>query len=1355
MPRLSKIGAAALAAFGWTSGGASVTASYLVVAGGGGGGFDTNGAAGGGGAGGYLASTASLSLSTSYTITVGAGGNGATSAGSGVQGSNSLIGTLVNGSTGAVGGGYGNSRGNGGTGGSGGGGGDGTNGTAWTGGSATSGQGNVGGNTLLTSQGGCGGGGAGAAGSADSLTNVGGNGGVGLASSISGSSVYYAGGGGGGSYSGGTPGTGGNGGGGNGNSTTNTSTAGTSNTGGGGGGGSAASGVNVGYGKNGGSGIVIISYAAPQKFGGGVVTTNGSNIVHTFTTSGILTPLASLTASYLIVAGGGGATGGFGAGGGAGGLLSGSSLTIDTNSIYNIVVGSGGAGSGGGTTGTATNGSVSSFSIVSTTAVGGGGGGENQAGATGGSAGGNANTNASATSGTSGQGNAGGTSSTSLVAGGGGGGAGAVGATAGGNLAFQLAGNGGVGLTSSILPYSNAQSISVGQVVSTSVYYSGGGGGGNYVSGGNTGSPGTGGSGGGGSGSNSGVGTSGTSNTGGGGGGGAYVVGPGHYTGGNGGSGVVIISYSGSTQLMAGGQVIISGGNVIHVFTSSGSLTPLKSINNSLRFRASNSAYLSRTPSGAGSSTSFTYSFWVKRGTLGIQQNFYHSGGTNSSGFIGFNADNTLSCMVFNSPSANYIWNSTMVFRDPSAWYNIVIKGFASSSGNSYGGVELALYVNNVQQTFTGTPYGSPTTTNRLTDATAKQIGADTTNALYYDGYLADIYYIDGQSLTPSSFGATNSYGVWQPTYYGGSYGTNGFYLPFSNTTSLTTIGYDFSPNGNNWTTSGISLTAGTTYDAMTDSPTLSASASNYAVLNPNWSTSGNSTLSNANLTATVLGDGTVSQSGSIAPTSGQFYWEVTVNTVTTNSSYIGVTRANIQPSTITISSNPSGAYFSSGYTAIDGTYVAQGTANWGSVGVTYVIGIALNLTAGTMALYVGNTLNFTLTLPSNTYGWAPACGWNSSSGTGTFNFNFGQQPFTYTPPSGFVALNAYNLSTPTIPNGRQYMDATLWNGGQTSPFNVYNAGSFQPDFVWAKERSSAGSSRLYDVIRGTGVSLSSNSAGAEGTETNPGVSSFNSNGFTITNTYSPSVAPYLNDTSQTYVGWNWKANGSGSSNTNGSITSTVSASTTSGFSIVTYIGNGTAGATIGHGLGAVPQMVIVKDRTSALNWRVYHVSVGNVNTLLLNTTAASSALSSWNSTTPSSTVVTLGTDQGVNFSSDAYVAYCFAPIAGFSAFGSYTGNGSATGPFIYTGFQPKFVMIKTSSAVDDWTILDSRRNPYNTTDEILKPNLSDATYVFAIENFLSNGFRLVSTGSLTNSNGATYIYAAFASNPFKYTNAF
>ena len=1324
MPRLSKIGAAALAAFGWTSG-SSVTATYLVVGGGGGG--APNGRSGAG-AGGYLTGTSSLLLSTSYAITVGAGGTSAT------NGNNSVFNTF----TSYGGGGSVLDASVGASGGSGSGGG--TH-YANAGGAGTAGQGNNGGvgGAYSGAYGTGGGGGAGAVGGAGSSTLGAGDGGVGLASSITGSSVYYAGGGG-GSADTTHGGVGGTGGGGNGGLGGSNATSGTANTGGGAGGGYTGA-------SNGGSGIVIISYAAPQKFGGGVVTTNGSNIVHTFTTSGTLTPLASLTASYLIVAGGGAGGGAInndvgGAGGGAGGLVTGSSLTIDTNSIYNVIVGAGGAintyAYGG-------NGGNSSFSIVSTSAVGGGGGGggiiggggnsttASRAGVAGGSGGG-ATYSSVYGAGTSGQGNNGGTDPTGQAGtGGGGGGAGAVGAnTISTGFNIGSGGNGGVGLTSSIIPYANAQSLGVGQVVSTSVYFAGGGGGGGGYSA--TGGPsGTGGYGGGGAGgptfeSN---GFSASAYTGGGGGGAWVGV---SKNGGNGGSGLVIISYSGSTQLMAGGQVIISGGNVIHVFTSSGSLTPLKSINNSLRFRSSNSAYLSRT--FASTPTSWTASFWVKRGQLGSIQTIFGSrlSGTGSA-YVEFLSNDTFGVANNNTSVA-----TNAVYRDPSAWYHFTVNW---TSGNS-----VSIYCNGVLQSVTGSISGA----NQIfTSGWTNTIGRYGDSASQYlDGYLADVYFIDGQVLTPSSFGSTNSYGVWQPTYYGGSYGTNGFYLTFSNTTSTTTLGYDYSSNGNNWTTYNISLTAGSTYDAMIDSPTLSASASNYAVFNPIGGVSNPSTITNGNLNVTtpVTGVGTTVSTIQI-PSLGQYYCEITF--VTDGAAgQIGIVDFATINTNFPLSPNCVSYASSSGVKFVDGSSSSYGS----SYTTGDIIGLAINANTGSITFYKNNTSQGAITHAVAGLVIAVCDGSNGAGGS-VFAGNFGQQPFTYTPPSGYNALNTYNLPTPTIAQGNKYMDATLWNGGQTSPFNVYNAGSFQPDFVWAKERSSAGSSRLYDVIRGTGVSLSSNSTGAEGTETNPGVSSFNSNGFTITNTYSPSVAPYLNDTSQTYVGWNWKAGGTAVSNTAGSITSSVSANTTSGFSIVTYTGTG-ANATVGHGIGIAPSFIVVKRRDAGSDWNCYHISLGASQYIQMDSTgAAATNTGVWNNTAPTTSVFSIGTAfAGINTSGGTDVAYCFAPVAGFSAFGSYTGNGSATGPFIYTGFQPKYLLVKRTDSTSDWYIWDSVRNTFNIVTNTLLADTSGAETSASSVNILSNGFQCVSS-TVVNVSTGTYIYAAFASNPFKYTNAF
>jgi hypothetical protein len=239
-------------------------------------------------------------------------------------------------------------------------------------------------------------------------------------------------------------------------------------------------------------------------------------------------------------------------------------------------------------------------------------------------------------------------------------------------------------------------------------------------------------------------------------------------------------------------------------------------------------------------------------------------------------------------------------------------------------------------------------------------------------------------------------------------------------------------------------------------------------------------------------------------------------------------------------------------------------------------------------------------------------------------------------------------------------------------------------------------------------------------------------------------------------VSWNWKANGSGSTNTSGSITSTVSANTTSGFSVVTYTGNGTAGATIGHGLGVAPKMIIVKNRTTGgYNWPVYQSALSSGYIALLNTSDAQFAFAAFPSA-PTSSVFSIGSWGGVNTNTDTYVAYCFAEVSGYSKIGSYTGNGSGTGPFIYTGFRPAFVLVKnTTSSGPQWWILDNKRNVYNPEDLALAPSLSLAEQTIpTCLNFLSNGFQVTTTNGDFNTSGSNYIFMAIAENPFKYSLA-
>jgi len=378
------------------------------------------------------------------------------------------------------------------------------------------------------------------------------------------------------------------------------------------------------------------------------------------------------------------------------------------------------------------------------------------------------------------------------------------------------------------------------------------------------------------------------------------------------------------------------------------------------------------------------------------------------------------------------------------------------------------------------------------------------------------------------------------------------------------------------------------------------------------------------------------------------------------------------------------------------------------------------------------------------------------TSGSITATLNCGQRPFAYTAPSGFKALCTQNLPTPTIgattaTQAGKFFNPVLYTGNGAA--QTISGFGFQPDLVWFKCRSVGGYNNfLFDAVRGVGKTLISNNTSAE-SDYSSYISPFTSDGYQIATT-----ATSFNQSGQTFVSWGWKANGSGSTNTAGSITSTVSANTTSGFSVVTYTGNSTSGATVGHGLGVAPVFVIVKSRNDTFDWIVWSSSFATSSTTaFLNTTDAAGAYSVWSSTLPSSTVITLPSSSYVNGSTKTYVAYCFAPVAGYSAFGSFIGNASADGPFIYTGFRPAYIMLKrTDTGGYDWYVFDTKRNTYNLTNASLYPDLSAAEGVSSVSvlDILSNGFKMRGSSGGTNPSSGTMIYAAFAENPFKYSLA-
>jgi hypothetical protein len=775
-------------------------------------------------------------------------------------------------------------------------------------------------------------------------------------------------------------------------------------------------------------------------------------------------------------------------------------------------------------------------------------------------------------------------------------------------------------------------------------------------------------------------------------------------------------------------------------------------INNSLRLRRSALGSLSRTPSSTGNRKTWTWSAWIKRGLLDATQRIFTAGttgGSNTESGIQFYSAANVNAIDIYSYNTSYLWqlSTTQLFRDPSAWYHLVV---AFDTTQATASNRIKMYVNGTQVTAFSTatyPAQNADTIFNLS-GTVNNIGTlngDTANN--FDGYLADVNFIDGSQKAASDFGETDTTtGSWKPKAYTGTYGTNGFYLKFSDiaTTSGSNagLGKDFSGNTNYWTTNNISVTAGTTYDAMIDSPTLtSATVANYAVLNPLSMNGGTATLSNANLTFTNSNASHSRKASTIGVTSGKWYAEVTLTTLGGSFPVAGIVSTTVDNGNTYIGADTS----SYGYASSGQTYSNAAAANYGASFTTGdIIGIIYDADNGKLYFSKNGTIQNSGD-PSAGTGFAYSgisgqflLGCSGLSGT-VWNINYGQRPFSYTPPTGFVRLNTYNLLDSTIKKGNTAMDAVTYTGDGTTR-TVSNLG-FTPDFVWTKSRSNATSHILCDRVRGNYLGLSSDTTGAEGYNN---YTQFNSAG---SNSYNQ--LDVNNANAYTYVNWIWKAgNTSGSSNTSGTITSTVSVNATAGFSIVTYTGTGSA-ATIGHGLGVAPKMIIVKGRNTAIEWLVYHASLGATQYITLNTTgAAASAASAWNNTSPTSSVFSVLSAGSTNFSGTNYVAYCFAQIEGFSSFGSYTGNGSTDGTFVYTGFRPKFIMVKASGQTGNWFVMDSMRDSSNVATRRLLPNLSNAEDTSGLVDFTANGFKLRMSSALNDA--STYIYMAFAESPFK-----
>ena len=778
-------------------------------------------------------------------------------------------------------------------------------------------------------------------------------------------------------------------------------------------------------------------------------------------------------------------------------------------------------------------------------------------------------------------------------------------------------------------------------------------------------------------------------------------------------------------------------------------------IDQSLRFNDDDSTYLSRTPASTGNRKTWTWSGWVKRGNTGGLQTLLQCDG--DSNFVGY-----VSVMFYNDALRIYNKNSgvsdneiitSSVYRDCSSWYHIVA---VLDTSNATASERAKIYVNGHRVTSFATEIYPPLDFEYDLNLSGNPhaLGRSAqNNTFYFDGYMAEVNFVDGQALDASSFGENKS-GVWIPKRYSGSYGTNGFYLDFGNSGSL---GADSSGNGNNWTPNNLAAT-----DQVLDSPT-----NNFATLNPLYQSL--LTYSEGNL-RTYYGGAYAGAEPTMYTGKNEKYYSEELLVSLGGDRGIAVIADNGTESI--------------GWVYNGNTY---GSLAAGFVMPTYttgdIIGYAIDGTTNQVQFYkngvaAGSAWQFSTTAPlgfrthmgymyggsdavanfgqdSSFAGQKTAQGYTDANGIGDFY---------YQPPSGYLALCTANLPDPVAAidpalgsNPEDHFNTVLWTGDGTSGRTVTGVG-FQPDIIYYKSRSVTQPPQISDAVRGVYRMLRTSATDAEYNLTGGGMlQSFDADGFTV------GTDPSINQSSQTYVAWNWKAGGTGVSNTVGTLTSTVSANQDLGVSIVTFTTDGT-NSNVGTGLSssAPLDMVIIKRRDSTSEWQVGHRSSGQgVNFayhLELNSTSALSGSAPYfmgsQATSNGDRIYLASGTYGV--SSATWVAYCFQEVDGFSKFGSYTGNGSTDGPFVYCGFRPAFVMIKPTTA-NHWRIQDSARDNYNPSSKELFPNLSNAEIDnptdYAID-FVSNGFKFRTSFSGLNLSGTTFIFMAFAEMPFKYANA-
>jgi len=807
-------------------------------------------------------------------------------------------------------------------------------------------------------------------------------------------------------------------------------------------------------------------------------------------------------------------------------------------------------------------------------------------------------------------------------------------------------------------------------------------------------------------------------------------------------------------------------------------------ISNSLRFNSdTDSSYLSFTPSSAGNLKTWSWSAWVKKSLNDNDQSIFSCATAVSALYIDNTGGSDSNNIGFDGTygGTRTLRYSTAKLRDVSAWYHVL---FVLDTTDSTAANRLRAYVNGVEDSLATAQvntYPAQDSDGGINTAVQHAIGRrDSATDLYFGGYLAEINFIDGTALTPSSFGETKN-DIWIPKDTAGlTFGNQGFRLQFKQTgTSQNSggIGADTSGNDNHWAVN--SLVAS---DVTIDSPT-----NNFATLNPLLSDpSYPVTYSEGNLKSTQTNK-YFSGASTIAITKamgGKWYFEAK-GISSGNFPMIGVMPTDKeQIPNITNSSGSSLRYTYGGY---DGQIWHGSYSSYGDSYDQDIIGVAFDW--DNKKIYFSK--NGTWQNSSN-----PANGTNpafSSMTDGDYYFyllngagasnrdqiwevNFGQNgtfsgtetsagnaddndigDFLYDVPAGYLALCTANLPDPveTIDpaqggSPQDYFNTVLYEGNGSTQ-SITGVG-FQPDWVWLKNRDATDSHAWTDSVRGVTKQLSSDDSAAELTNAD-GLTAFGSDGFSLGDDV------IYNTNNESYVAWNWKAgtafSNDASSTSVGSIDSAGSVNSDLGFSIINFTGTGSA-LTVAHGLSQAPELIIEKSRDKEDYWLVYAAALGNTKGLILSVTdALYTSTTFWNDTSPTSTVWTMGDQNAVNNSGQETIAYCFHSVENYSKIGSYIGNGNADGPFVYTGFRPAFVMVKNAdSAGNSWHVMDTARNTFNVVDNFIFPNSTAVEDAGSNTNFdlLSNGFKLRATSQ--SDSGDNFIYMAFAEQPFKYANA-